>query len=203
MKPNKNIRVLPHVPKCIRAAFREFDPPQTDQMLRFWNFFGAFLLVAIVPVVAQTATEYPEDSPNWLPMGDAVASAKGDGDIILIHAYAPWCGWCRELDATTYTNDAVQEYLSEHFEVTRLDIESEQSVDFFGGQVPMKELGLAFSIRSTPTTLFMDADGNYLTYAPSYIPPDRFLIVLRYVVERAFEMMEFDDYLEMIQASEG
>lgn len=164
---------------------------------------AAFLLTVASSAVAQTAAEYPEDSPNWLPMGDAIAAAKGDGGILLIHAYAPWCGWCRELDATTYTDDAVQAYLAEHFEVTRLDVESEQTVNFFGGQVPMNELGLAFRIRSTPTTFFMDADGHYLTYAPSYIPPDRFLIVLRYVVERAFEMMEFEDYFEMIQASEG
>ncbi len=165
--------------------------------------FAALLLTIASSAVAQTAAEYPANSPNWLPMSEAVAAAKGDGDIVLIHTYALWCGWCRDLDANTYTDDAVQAYLAENFEVTRLDIESEESVNFFGGLVSMKELGAALGVTSTPTTFFLDADGNYLTSAPSYHPPERFAIILRYVHERAYEMMEFADYVEMIEASEG
>ena len=171
-------------------------------MIRFSITPAVLLLLAAIPSAAQTAAEYPEDSPSWLQMGDAVASAQNDGDIVLIHAYAPWCGWCRELDATTYTDDAVQAYLAEHYEVTRLDIESEETVNFFGGYVPMRELGEALGVGSTPTTVFMDSDGSYITHAPSFIPPERFILVLRYVQERAYEMMEFPDYAEMIEASE-
>ena len=165
--------------------------------------FVAFFLAIVPYAVAQTATEYPANSPNWLSMGDAIAAAKEDGDLILIHAYAPWCGWCQKLDETTYTDNAVQAYLAVNYEVTRLDIESEESVNFFGGQVSMKELGAALGVASTPTTFFMDSDGNYLTSALSYSPPERFVIILRYVQERAYEMMEFADYVEMIEASEG
>jgi len=172
-------------------------------MTRFTTTLAVLLLLAAVPAAAQSAAEYPEDSPNWLAMGDAVASAQNDGDIVLIHAYTTWCGWCRELDANTYTDDAVQAYLAEHFEVTRLDIESPESINFFGGQVPMRELGEALDVRSTPTTVFMDSDGSYLTNAPSYMPPERFILVLRYVQERAFEMMGFSAYAEMIEASDG
>ena len=67
----------------------------------------------------------------------------------------------------------------------------------------MSELGEALGVRSTPTTIFMDSDGSYMTHVPSYIPPERFILVLRYVRERAFEMMEFPDYAEMIEASKG
>lgn len=150
-----------------------------------------------------SAAEYPEDSPNWLAMEEAIAVAQAENDIVLIHAYAPWCSWCRELDQTTYVDDSVQGYLSEHFQVTRLDIENDSQIEFFGGWVTMRELGSAFDVRSTPTTIFMDAQGNYLTKAPSYFPPDIFLLVLRYVNEQAYDMMNFSDYVEMIEASEG
>ncbi|MDX1438695.1 MAG: thioredoxin fold domain-containing protein [Rubricoccaceae bacterium] len=150
-----------------------------------------------------SAADYPDDSPNWISMEEAVAAAKADGDIVLIHAYAPWCGWCRELDSVTYTNDAVQNYLADHYEVTRLDVENDTQIEFFGGWVTMRELGMAFDVTSTPTTIFMDADGNYITKAPSFFPPDQFLLVLRYVKEQAYDMMSFGDYVEMIRASEG
>ncbi|HLT47349.1 MAG TPA: thioredoxin fold domain-containing protein [Rubricoccaceae bacterium] len=150
-----------------------------------------------------TAADIPADAPNWRSMEEAAAAAKADGDLVLIHAYAVWCGWCRRLDRDTYTDDAVQAYLAENFEVTRLDIESPEEVNFFGGTVPMYELGQAFEVSGTPTTIFLDADGNFLTKAPSYWPPDKFLLVLRYVREGFYEMMPFADYVEMVEAEQG
>ncbi|MDX1420278.1 MAG: thioredoxin fold domain-containing protein [Rubricoccaceae bacterium] len=173
---------------------------------------GAFLFAA--PALAQggaetgvinrpsgpTAADYPEDSPNWRPMGEAAAAAQADGDLVLIHAYTEWCGWCRRLDQDTYTDDAIQAYLADNYEVTRLDIESPEEIDFFGGTVPMRELGQAFEVSGTPTTVFLDSDGTFITKAPSYWPPDQFLHVLRYVREGFYELMPFDAYVEMAEA---
>ena len=160
-------------------------------------------IVGGAPSQAPSAAEYPEDAPNWRPMGEAATAAQADGDLVLIHAYATWCGWCRRLDQDTYTDDAVQAYLADHYEVTRLDIESPEEVDFFGGTVPMRELGQAFEVSGTPTTVFLNADGTFLTKAPSYWPPDQFLHVLRYVREGFYEMMPFADYVEMAEAEQG
>lgn len=192
-------------------------------MTRSFSAAGAFLLLfgLAAPALAQggaetgivraappephdsTAADYPADAPNWRPMDEAVAAAQAEGDLVLIHAYAAWCGWCRRLDADTYTDDTVQAYLADHFEVTRLDIESPEEVAFFGGTVPMSELGQAFEVSGTPTTVFLDAEGTFLTKAPSYWPPDRFLLVLRYVREGFHAMMPFEDYVEMIAAEQG
>jgi thioredoxin-related protein len=160
-------------------------------------------IVRAAPAQDSTAADYPADAPNWRPMGEAAAAAQADGDLVLIHAYAAWCGWCRRLDQDTYTDDAVQAYLADNYEVTRLDIESPEEVDFFGGAASMRELGQAFEVSGTPTTIFLDADGTFLTKAPSYWPPDQFLLVLRYVREGFYEMMPFADYVEMIQAEQG
>jgi thioredoxin-related protein len=150
-----------------------------------------------------SAAHYPEDAPNWLPMEEAVAAAQAEGDFLLIHAYAVWCGWCRRLDNDTYTDDAVQAYLTDNFEVTRLDIESTETVNFFGGATTMRALAEGFEVSGTPSTIFFDADGNFVTMAPSYWPPERFLLVLRYVREGFHQMMPFTDYVEMIEAEQG
>ena len=149
------------------------------------------------------AAHYPDDAPDWRPMGEAIAAAAADGDLVLIHAFASWCGWCRRLDQDTYSDDAVQAFLADNFEVTRLDIESPEEVDFFGGAVPMHDLATAFEVSGTPTTLFFDGDGTFITKAPSYWPPDQFLLVLRYVREGFHAMMPFNDYIEMVEAEKG
>lgn len=150
-----------------------------------------------------TAADYPTDAPDWRPLGEAITAARADSALVLLHAYATWCGWCRRLDNDTYTDDAVQAYLDEHFEVSRLDIESPDPVDFFGSTVTMRELGQTFEVSGTPTTVFLDADGTFITKAPSYWPPDKFLLVLRYVREGFYAMMPFTDYVEMIEAEQG
>jgi thioredoxin-related protein len=162
-------------------------------------------VVSAAPAIPDSlnAGHYPEDAPNWRSFGEAIAAAQAEGDLFLVHAYAAWCGWCRRLDRDTYTDDAVQAFLADHFEVARLDIESNEEVDFFGGQVPMRELATAFEVSGTPTTLFFDADGTFITKAPSYWPPDKFLLVLRYVQEGFHAMMPFDAYVEMIEAERG
>ena len=170
-------------------------------MTRLFSVLAALLLMA-TPVLAQSAAEYPEDAPNWRSFEDAIAAAQTDGDLVLIHSYAVWCGWCRRLDADTYTDDAVQAYLADHFEVTRLDTESNEAINFFGGDVEMRELAAALGVSSTPTTVFFNSEGQYITKAPSYWPPDQFVLVLRYVREGAYEMMPFPDYVAMIEAEE-
>lgn len=180
-------------------------------MIRLAPFFAVLGLLAFAPsVTAQilmqepepqpSAAEYPEDAPDWQVFGEAVADAQAEGDLVLVHAYAVWCGWCRRLDADVYTDDAVQAYLSEHYEVTRLDTESPQEIDFFGGTVTMRELASALGLSSTPTTVFFTADGQYINKAPGYWPPEKFVLLLRYVEEEAYEMMNFQDYAEMMEA---
>ena len=171
-------------------------------MGRFY-LLAALALLLTAPAFAQSAAEYPEDAPNWRSFDDAIAAAQADGDLVLIHSYAVWCGWCRRLDADTYTDDAVQAYLAEHYEVTRLDTESNEAINFFGGDVEMRELAAALGVSSTPTTVFFNAEGQYITKAPSYWPPDQFVLVLRYVREGAYEMMSFSDYVAMIEAEQG
>ncbi len=146
------------------------------------------------------ASAIPDDAPGWRPMGDAIAAARADSTLLLVHTYAVWCGWCARLDRDVYADDAVQAYLDEHFEVTRLDIESPDSVAFFGGAVPMRELGQALGVSGTPTTVFFDADGTYLTRLPGYAPLDTFLAVLRYVREGAYATEAFEDFRARIGA---
>jgi thioredoxin-related protein len=179
-------------------AFLAFAAPALAQ-----GGAGTGIVRATPPGTDSTAADYPEDAPNWLPMGDAIAAAQTDGDLLLIHTYAVWCGWCRRLDNDTYTDDAVQAYLDDHYEVTRLDIESPEEVDFFGGPIPMRSLAEGFQVSGTPTTVFFDAEGNFITTVSSYWPPDQFLHVLRYVQGRFYEMMPFPDYVEMVEAEQG
>lgn len=158
----------------------------------------AALALAALPAAAQTdASVIPDDAPHWLPMGEAIAAARADTSVLMIHLYATWCGWCYRLDRDVYSDDAIEAYLGDHFAVTRVDIESEEVVPFFGRDVPMHELAEAFDVEGTPTIVFFTAGGHYITKLPGFAPADQFYLVLRYVNERGYEMMPFPDWAEM------
>ncbi|HLA64756.1 MAG TPA: thioredoxin fold domain-containing protein [Rhodothermales bacterium] len=173
-------------------------------MLRYAALVAIALLALGRPAAAQfegppqtDASIIPADAPNWLPVGAAIDSARADTTIVLVHLYATWCGWCARLDADVYSDDAIQEYMNEHFSATRVDIESPEVVPFFGRDVPMDQLAEAFGVEGTPTIVFFTAGGHYITKLPGFAPADQFYLVLRYVNERGYEMMPFPDWAEM------
>lgn len=156
-----------------------------------------FALPAAAQVASTTGTDasvIPADAPEWLPMADAVARVRADSTTLLVHTYAPWCGWCARFDHEVYTDDAVQAYLAENFAVTRVDLEGQEPVAFFEHTVPMATLGTAFGVTGTPTTVFVGPDGQLLTKLPGYTDVPTFLLVLRYVHEAAYETESFQAF---------
>lgn len=163
--------------------------------------FAALLLFAL-PAGAQAHSEVinsgytlPDDTPEWRSMEEAIANTQADGKLLLVYGYASWCGFCIRFDNEVFTDDAVQAYLAEHFEVTRLDIEDTTRVAFHDANVTGQELGRAMAISGTPTNVFVDADGALITKFPGYTDPETFLYALQYVREEAYETTPFDAFL--------
>ncbi|MEL6615984.1 MAG: thioredoxin fold domain-containing protein [Bacteroidota bacterium] len=156
------------------------------------------VLLASGAAVAQTdASIIPDDAPEWKPIEGAVDEARDEGRILLLHGYASWCGWCARLDQDVYTVDAVQEYLADHFEVTRLDIENRETIDFFDYRLPTAWLASGLGITSTPTTVFMDAEtGEVITRLPGYADAETFLNALQFVQEAAYETQSFQEFVD-------
>jgi thioredoxin-related protein len=166
-------------------------------MLRLRLAALAALVLAAMPAGAQTdASVIPADAPNWLPFAEAVETVRADSSLLLIHLYAKWCGWCARLDNDVYTDDAVQAYLADNYTVTRVDIESDAAVSFFGREMSQSGLASAFQVSGTPTTVFVAPDGTYLTKLPGYAPADQFALILRYVREGGYNQMPFPDWVE-------
>jgi thioredoxin-related protein len=166
-------------------------------MLRF-PLAAALAALLALPAAAQgtDASVVPADAPAWRSMAEAVAEAKADSTTLLVHTYASWCGWCVRMDREVYTDDAVQAYLAEHFALTRVDLEGQETVPIFEHSVPMAALGTAFGVTGTPTTVFVGPDGQLLTKLPGYADVPTFLLVLRYVHEGAYETQSFRQFLD-------
>ncbi len=156
---------------------------------------AAALALAALPAAGQTdASVVPASAPQWLPMAEAIQQAQAQDKILLVHAYAVWCGWCAKFDREVYADSTVQAYVAAHFAPTRLDLESPAEVPFFEHTVSMAELGNAFGVTGTPTTIFVAPDGQPLSKFPGYTDAATFLLVLRYVQEAAYDAESFEQF---------
>ena len=51
----------------------------------------------------------------WQPRDEVTATAVTTNKPIFIDVYTHWCRYCRIMDATTYRNDSVVNYLKQHY----------------------------------------------------------------------------------------
>jgi thiol-disulfide isomerase/thioredoxin len=101
----------------------------------------------------------------WAKSWDvAVKQAKATGRPIFIDFYTDWCGWCKELDRSVYTDPQVVK-VAEGFVPVRLNAEKD------GSDVAMKYRS---QISGFPTILFVDSEGKVEGKIGGYLPAPQF-----------------------------
>jgi len=150
---------------------------------------------------AQAATPAAETSPAtpfaWPTFDEAMAAAQKSGKLILIDVYAPWCGWCRKMQAEVYGNDDIEAYVKKHFEYGRLNIDDSQTQHQFKDyELTSQQLGHALGAKGTPTTVFLAKNGDYITRLDGYWDLESFNQAVRYIGSGAYLTQDYEEYLK-------
>ena len=106
---------------------------------------------------------------------DAIAQARKVKKLVMVDVYTDWCGWCKRLDADTYSNAKVVEQAGQFVSVK---VNAEKK----GG----KEVATKFEVRGFPTILFLNPDtksGDPEVEATigGYMPPGPFAERIRLI----------------------
>ncbi len=157
----------------------------------------AAVLVAFAPMAVAQDASVPAEGLDWYSFEEAVDVAKKKNKKILVDVYAVWCPWCGRLQREVYTDDAVRSYIEENFVLTRLDAENrEDSIQFRDYTLTPADLSTGLGAQGFPTTVFLDADSEYITRLPGFLEAGEFLHVLGYVGSEAFIEQTFEEYSE-------
>ena len=149
---------------------------------------------------------------HWMSFDDAVKLNQKHPKKIFIDVYTQWCGWCKKMDADTYTDSTVIKYINKYYYAVRLDAETADTFHFkdheFFNPKPHTR-GYTNELASSlldgklgyPTTVYMNENFERLTYVQSYVTVAELMPILKYFAEDKYKTMKFDDYKKSIGSS--
>ncbi len=134
---------------------------------------------------------------EWPTFEEALVAASESGRIILIDVFSPTCPWCRKMQHEVYTDKKLQQYLYATFELGRIDITiNTDTVSYKDYRLSSAHLGAGFGATGTPTTIFLESTGDYITRLPGFHALDEFFDVLKFVGSESFREMSFEEFME-------
>ncbi len=164
---------------------------------RLFVVVGLISFLSSNPSLGQTQPVPDGQLVTWPSFAAALDAAKESNRIVLIDVYSPTCPWCRKTQKEVYTDVELQTYLYETFELGRIDISiNTDTILFKSYELTSAQLGAGFGATGTPTTIFLDPSGEYITRLPGYHERDEFIDVLKFIGSESFKDMSFADYLE-------
>ena len=106
------------------------------------------------------------ENPTWTSV---LEKAKKENKIIFLDAYATWCGPCKQMDAETYTNQAVADFYNANFINVKYDMEK--------GEGAM--LADRYYVSAYPNLVFINPDGVMLHKGVGFVAADEFLALAK------------------------
>ncbi len=93
----------------------------------------------------------------------AKAMAKESDKLVMIDFKAEWCGPCKMLDRTTWSDEKVISTVKSEVIAVKIDVDEN------------REIAMKYRIRSIPTIVFVDSEGNEVSRFTGYRNPEGFL----------------------------
>jgi len=144
---------------------------------------------------------------SFLELADDLDDAQKAGKRFVVMWELKGCPYCKETHFVNFARSDISDYIKANFVVLQLNIIGSRKVkDFDGQELSEKELAAKYGIRFTPTFQFFDENATALkarepqkrevARAPGYLRPDDFLMMFRFVRDKAYRDKSFRDYLK-------
>ena len=145
------------------------------------------IIILTLPLLA-----YSQDQINWMTWDQMIAKRQSDSipKKVFIDLYTGWCGWCKRMDATTFKQKAIVDYMNQKYYAVKFDAETRDTINFNGVQFvnsdPLFEKR-AINSRGKPHWFAHSILDGKLSY-PSYALLDENLI--RLAIYNGFKQQE-------------
>lgn len=144
---------------------------------------------------------------EWISFEEAVKRSEKNPKKIIVDVYTNWCGWCKKMDANTFTNPIIVKYIQENYYAVKLNAEQKDTV-FLGEQIFVNSnpngrrvphdlaIALLNGKMTYPSIVYLDEKVELMHPAiAGYQDPISLEQIIKYFGENAYQSIPWDKYL--------
>lgn len=162
-----------------------------------------FFIVAILLLGAVSA--FSQTKVNWMSFQEAEAKNEVEPKKMLVFFETSWCGFCKKMDRTVFTDEQVAQYLNENYYAVRFDAESKESLSFddieykfdsSNGRRGAHEIAIDMlqGYMAYPGVVFLAEDYTSIRILQGVQPKELFTVFLKYITEDAYKDQDWFEY---------
>ncbi len=142
-------------------------------------------------------TEYPDwFKESFLEFADDISDAAEQGKRVMLLWHQDGCPYCNLLVERNLSQKNIVDLMQSKLDVVALNMWGDRDIVTVGGEAyTEKELAAALKVQFTPTLVFFDEAGKSILTLNGYLPPEEFLVALRFVTEAQEKNISYRDFV--------
>ncbi len=143
---------------------------------------------------------------QWMSIEDVEEAIENEPRKVFVDVYTDWCGWCKRMDTSTFSEKDIIDFLNENYYCVKLDGEDKDVLQFSGHSFKFIDQGrrgyneLAYAILegklSYPTYVFLDENLDVLQRIKGYTTAKVLLPILDFLGNDIYKTTNWEDFVE-------
>jgi len=156
-----------------------------------------------------------KETIQWMDFEEAEQLYKQNGKPLFIDMYTTWCGYCKKMDAETFADPKIVEYVNAYFNPVKFNAETKDPIsykdsvytnnrngktDIVGNPIKGKSHSLAEYLlngrMAYPTVVYLVPDKDIVAPVPGYMTPQKLEPYLLFFSQKVYNKNLFEAFTE-------